>query len=172
MVKPARLGMESAQRERGPTRRLKASSGAARTSGRGRETALITRSRGLTSPEPPSSMRSQTMTEEVAQKALGRLRSGPSPILVMVGLPVSDAWWVRMAEDNGCPAIFHTSYANRANLSEAWFKATEALPPAEREAMVMNKTDASDRVGLFGVGRGEHRRRLEVQRRDGSRGSP
>jgi hypothetical protein len=82
---------------------------------------------------------SQTMTEEVAQKALGRLRSGPSPILVMVGLPVSDAWWVRMAEDNGCPAIFHTSYANRANLSEAWFKATEALPPAEREAMIMNK---------------------------------
>jgi len=82
---------------------------------------------------------SQTMTEEVAQKALGRLRSGPSPILVMVGLPVSDAWWVRMAEDNGCPAIFHTSYANRANLSEAWFRATEALPPAEREAMIMNK---------------------------------
>lgn len=82
---------------------------------------------------------SQTMTEEVAQKALGRLRSGPSPILVMVGLPVSDAWWVRMAEDNGCPAIFHTSYANRANLSEAWFRATEALPPAEREAMVMNR---------------------------------
>jgi len=82
---------------------------------------------------------SQTMTEEVAQKALGRLRSGPSPILVMVGLPVADAWWVRMAEDNGCPAIFHTSYANRANLSEAWFKATEALPPAEREAMIMNK---------------------------------
>ena len=82
---------------------------------------------------------SQTMTEEVAQKALGRLRSGPSPILVMVGLPVADAWWVRMAEDNGCPAIFHTSYANRANLSEAWFKATEALPPAEREAMVMNR---------------------------------
>lgn len=81
----------------------------------------------------------QTMNEEVAQKALGRLRSGPSPILVMVGLPVADAWWVRMAEDNGCQPIYHTSYANKQNLSAAWFKATEALPPEERAAMIMNE---------------------------------
>ena len=81
----------------------------------------------------------QTMSEEVAQKALGRLRSGPSPILVMVGLPVADAWWVRLAEDNGCQPIYHTSYANKQNLSAAWFKATEALPPEERAAMVMNE---------------------------------
>ncbi len=48
--------------------------------------------------------------------------------------------------------LSYVSYANRANLSEAWFKATEALPPAEREAMIMNQAHASDRVGLFGMG--------------------
>lgn len=81
----------------------------------------------------------QTMTEEVAFKALGRLRSGPSPMLVMCGLPVMDAWWVRMAEDAKCSPIMHTSYANRENLSESWFEATEQLPPEERAAMILNQ---------------------------------
>ncbi len=81
----------------------------------------------------------QTMSEEVAHKCLGRLRSGPSPILVMCGLPVVDAWWCRLADDAGYRPIMHTSYANQANLSESWFAATETLPPEEREAMVLNE---------------------------------
>jgi len=81
----------------------------------------------------------QTMTQEVAFKALGRLRSGPSPMLVMCGLPVMGAWWVELAEDAGCTPLLHTSYSNRENLSEEWFKATEQLPPEERAAMIMNQ---------------------------------
>lgn len=81
----------------------------------------------------------QTLTAEVAHKALGRLRAGPSPIMILVGLPVADAWWVNMAEQAGYNPLFFTSYVNEANLSEAWFEATKLLPQAEREAMVMNK---------------------------------
>ena len=81
----------------------------------------------------------QTLTAEVAQKALGRLRSGPSPIMILVGLPVSGAWWCQLAETAGCLPLLYTSYVNEANLSVAWFEATKLLPPAEREAMVMNK---------------------------------
>jgi len=62
----------------------------------------------------------QTLSEEVAQKTLGRLRSGPSPKLIMVGLPVWDAWWVSFAEKAGCTPIFYASHVNKANLSEAW----------------------------------------------------
>ena len=39
----------------------------------------------------------QTLTAEVAYKALGRLRSGPTPIMILVGLPVIDAWWCKLA---------------------------------------------------------------------------
>ena len=81
----------------------------------------------------------QTLTAEVAQKALGRLRSGPSPIMILVGLPVSGAWWCQLAETAGCKPLLFTSYVNQANLSEAWFEATKLLPPEEREAMVLNK---------------------------------
>lgn len=81
----------------------------------------------------------QTLTAEVAHKALGRLRAGPSPIMILVGLPVADAWWCSMAEEAGYNPLLFTSYVNQANLSEAWFEATKLLPAAEREAMVMNK---------------------------------
>jgi hypothetical protein len=81
----------------------------------------------------------QTLTAEVAHKALGRLRAGPSPIMILVGLPVADAWWCSMAEEAGYTPLLFTSYVNQANLSEAWFEATKLLPEAEREAMVMNK---------------------------------
>ena len=47
----------------------------------------------------------QTLSAEVAHKALGRLRSGPSPTLILVGLPVADAWWCQMAEDAGNPPL-------------------------------------------------------------------
>ena len=81
----------------------------------------------------------QTLSEEVAHKALGRLRSGPSPIMILVGLPVADAWWCRLSESSGLEPLLYTSFANKANLSEEWFQATELLPEAEREAMVMNR---------------------------------
>lgn len=81
----------------------------------------------------------QTLTAEVAYKALGRLRSGPSPIMVLVGLPVIDAWWCKLAEQANCEPLLYTSYVNQDNLSEEWFKATELLPDDEREAMVLNK---------------------------------
>ena len=81
----------------------------------------------------------QTLTEEVAHKALGRLRAGPSPIMILVGLPVADAWWCRMAETSGHLPLLFTSYVNEENLAAEWFEATKMLPKAEREAMVMNK---------------------------------
>jgi len=81
----------------------------------------------------------QTLTAEVAYKALGRLRSGPSPIMVLVGLPVIDAWWCKLAEQANCVPLLFTSYVNQDNLSDEWFKATELLPQDEREAMVLNK---------------------------------
>ena len=81
----------------------------------------------------------QTLNEEVAHKALGRLRSGPSPIMILVGLPVSGAWWCEMAERAGYFPLLYTSYVNQANLSEEWFEATKLLPDAEREAMVLNR---------------------------------
>ena len=39
----------------------------------------------------------QTLSAEVAHKALGRLRAGESPIMILVGLPVVAAWWVSMS---------------------------------------------------------------------------
>lgn len=77
--------------------------------------------------------------DEVAQKALGRLRSGPSPILILVGLPVSDAWWCQLAEKAGYNPLLFTSYVNQDNLSDDWFEATKLLPEEERLAMVMNQ---------------------------------
>ena len=81
----------------------------------------------------------QTLTAEVAHKAMGRLRAGPSPIMILVGLPVSSAWWVQMAEQAECQPLLYSSYVNEANLSAEWFEATKLLPAEEREAMVMNK---------------------------------
>lgn len=81
----------------------------------------------------------QTLGPEVAHKALGRLRSGPTPTLVLVGLPVADAWWCQMAESAGLHPLLYTSYVNQDNLSAEWFEATKLLPDDEREAMVMNK---------------------------------
>jgi hypothetical protein len=81
----------------------------------------------------------QTLDMEVAHKALGRLRAGPSPILILVGLPVADAWWCSMAENAGYIPMLFTSYVNQDNLADEWFEATKLLPAEEREAMIMNK---------------------------------
>lgn len=81
----------------------------------------------------------QTLSAEVAHKALGRLRAGESPIMILVGLPVVGAWWVSMSESAGYDPLLFTSYVNKQNLSDDWFEATKMLPVDEREAMVMNK---------------------------------
>lgn len=81
----------------------------------------------------------QTLTEEVAHKALGRLRSGPSPIMILCGLPVADAWWCYLAENAGYKPLLFTSYVNEDNLAAEWFEATKLLPEEERLAMVMNQ---------------------------------
>lgn len=81
----------------------------------------------------------QMLTEEVAFKALGRLRSGPRSKLVMVGLPVWGAWWVDMATKANCKPIFFSSHVNKANLSDDWFEAIKSLPEEERLAMVENQ---------------------------------
>jgi len=81
----------------------------------------------------------QTLNEEVAHKALGRLRAGDSPIMILVGLPVAGAWWCSMSENAGYEPLLFTSYVNQQNLSDDWFEATKLLPADEREAMVMNK---------------------------------
>jgi hypothetical protein len=88
----------------------------------------------------------QTLNAEVAHKALGRLRAGESPILILVGLPVVGAWWVTMAETAGYEPLLFTSYVNKQNLSDDWFEATKLLPADEREAMVMNKPKPPRRV--------------------------
>ena len=59
--------------------------------------------------------------------------------MILVGLPVADAWWCRMAETSGHLPLLFTSYVNEENLAAEWFEATKLLPKAEREAMVMNK---------------------------------
>ena len=81
----------------------------------------------------------QTLKSEVAHKAMGRLRAGPSPIMILVGLPVAGAWWVEMAEAANCTPLLFSSYVNESNLSAEWFEATKLLPHEEREAMVMNR---------------------------------
>ena len=81
----------------------------------------------------------QTLEAEVAHKALGRLRAGESPIMILVGLPVASAWWVSMSEQAGFNPLLFTSYVNQQNLSDDWFEATKLLPAEEREAKVMNK---------------------------------
>ena len=59
--------------------------------------------------------------------------------MILVGLPVSGAWWCHLAEEAECQPLLFTSYVNSANLSAEWFEATKLLPEAEREAMVMNR---------------------------------
>ena len=81
----------------------------------------------------------QTLSPEVAQKVLGRLRAkGYPPTRVLVGLPVADAWWRQLAEDRDLSPLLFSSYVNEANLSAGWFEDVKA-DPEEFEAMVMNR---------------------------------
>ena len=80
----------------------------------------------------------QVFNNVVFNKAIGRIRSGSDSKVVMVGLPLFDAWWVKIAEDNGSKPIFYSSYVNKGNLSSNWFDAIKTLPASERQAMVEN----------------------------------
>jgi hypothetical protein len=81
----------------------------------------------------------QTLPEEVAVKAFGRLRSGGIPQIVMMGLPLYGAWWELYARKRGGRVILHSSMVNKANLTEGWIEEVENLPISEREAMVYNR---------------------------------
>ena len=81
----------------------------------------------------------QTLQPEVAVKAWGRTRGAKSPLLMMVGLPVASAWWVRYAEERDGKVLMATSFANKENLGKKWLDEVKNMPIAEREAMVMNR---------------------------------
>ena len=80
----------------------------------------------------------QTMRQEVATKAIGRVRTG-QPCMIICGLPVQPSWWVDMAEGAGCAPLFYTSHSN-PHLSQEWFRAAKlTLTPAEYDSMLLNK---------------------------------
>ena len=84
----------------------------------------------------------QVFSEEVFFKTMGRIRSAGSigPRLIVVGLPVYGSWWMKLCHESGGYPIEATSYANKENLSEDWYRmARDTLPRAEYEAMVMNR---------------------------------
>lgn len=86
----------------------------------------------------------QTLQQEVAVKAFGRVRASKIPVLVMVGLPVADAWWVRYAAERGGRTLFAISHVNAANLGARWLEEAERLPAADREAMIYNRPQAPE----------------------------
>lgn len=82
----------------------------------------------------------QALPAEVAAKLTGRIRSGPDPVRIFMGLPVDGAWWIALAVKRGCEPIYSPSSVNRANLGRAWLDdARETLSEEEYEAMVLNK---------------------------------
>jgi len=71
---------------------------------------------------------------------VGRDGSGP-PLLILAGLPVPKAWWVRAAENHPHGVVIKaTSHANAENLPPEFFaNARAALTAREYEAMVENR---------------------------------
>lgn len=89
----------------------------------------------------------QLLTSEVAEKLTGRIRSGPKPVRILVGLPEADAWWVAMAVRRGCEPIFAPSSVNARNLGENWLEdAAATISEEEHAAMVENKPQAATGV--------------------------
>lgn len=78
----------------------------------------------------------QTMTSEVYVKIWGRIRSGPSPQVVVAGLPVWGAWWVEAAAKAGCTPIRSSSHVNRAVLGDWLESIRENIPEKEYRRMV------------------------------------
>jgi hypothetical protein len=83
-------------------------------------------------------------TSEVLRKLSGRVRVGPvPPVVVMAGLPVWNAWWVRetakMPKGVGC-VIHGTSFDNRGVLRPEWFEDQFIrLGRKEFRAMLLNE---------------------------------
>lgn len=54
------------------------------------------------------------LTQEVATAALGRVRAGPTPMLILMGKPSASEWWLRFARDRpGGVAFRASSLCNR-----------------------------------------------------------
>ena len=83
-------------------------------------------------------------SDAVIQAVAGRVRTkGYPPVILMAGLPIAGAWWVRAAEESGGVALFADSFANRANLAPEWFEQLKHLPPALYRSRVLNDPDAT-----------------------------
>jgi hypothetical protein len=80
---------------------------------------------------------------EVLQKLIGRARrqyEGLRNVIILTGLPVADAWWLKAAEEAGGITFTATSFANQENLSPEFFEnARLTLDPDDYDAMVMGK---------------------------------
>lgn len=82
----------------------------------------------------------QVLKPEVAEKLTGRIRSGPRPIRMFVGLPVANAWWEDLAVRRGIAPILAPSDVNAANLGAGWLEdAAQTLSEEEYESMVKNR---------------------------------
>ena len=73
---------------------------------------------------------------ECASAMLGRIRSGKTPQLLLVGKPRHGAWWTTYATSRGGYAFRATSYANRRNLKgfDTWIR---TLSPSEYRENVL-----------------------------------
>jgi len=83
----------------------------------------------------------QTMQPEVYTRALGRIRTGAPPQILLSGLPTWDDWWVKQAQKvAGGRVILANSYVNREVLSDAWFE--QMKESGEFEEKVLNAPKA------------------------------
>lgn len=80
----------------------------------------------------------QVFSPVIYSKVVGRVRAGKDPRIIMVGLPVYDAWWVKVSTDAGYSPLFYSSHVNGENLSEAWFSNLKTLPLSQRQAYIDN----------------------------------
>lgn len=88
----------------------------------------------------------QALPSEVADKLVGRVRSGPTMTRVYVGLPVEPAWWVDAAIRARCQPLYASSEVNRRNHAEGWLEqARNDLTEEQVAAMIDGKPQG--RVG-------------------------
>ena len=87
----------------------------------------------------------QTMDPEVATRALGRIRGGKPPQLVLSGVPCWNDWWLRMTRRAPDGVVLEaTSYANREHLGEGWFDLVRSMSPGEYREKVLNRPRAPE----------------------------
>ncbi len=87
----------------------------------------------------------QTMNPEVAVRAIGRIRGGKPPQLVLSGVPTWDDWWLRVTRrDPRGVVLLATSYENADNLGADWFEMVKRMSPTEYQVKVLNRPAAPE----------------------------